>query len=288
MNVALLSLALALTAEAEPKPDVVGVVMEHVTDSRTLEFQVPLMDKKLEFTPPEWKVDLGGHTLDLSISKHVFWMLFVSGLMALLFTAAARRKQADEIPRGFAGAVEAIVGFVRQTAVEAIGEHEADRYVPYLSTVFFFVLCSGLLGMIPYTATPTSNIAVTLALALCTFALTQVAGMRAQGVIGYWTHLVPPGVPWLLYPIMLVVEILGLFTKPFALTVRLFANMNAGHIVILVLLGLVYILANPVLGVVTVPAAVAVNGLELLVIGIQAYIFMLLSATFIGLVMHGH
>jgi F-type H+-transporting ATPase subunit a len=291
MNLALLGLTLALSVEPQPaeaKPDVVGVVMEHITNSHSLEFQVPLVDKKIEIALPQWKIQLGSYVLDLSITKHVFWLWVISGLMAVVFVSAGRRKSKDEIPTGFAGVVEALVQFVRQTAVDCIGKHDADRYVPYLATVFCFVLVSGLVGMIPYTSTPTSNINVTAGLALCTFVLTQVAGMRAQGAVGYWTHLVPPGVPWVLYPIMFVVELLGIFTKPFALTVRLFANMNAGHIVILALLGLIFILGSPGVSVVSVPFAVAVNVLELLVVAIQAYIFMLLSATFIGLVMHGH
>jgi F-type H+-transporting ATPase subunit a len=274
---------------AEGKHDVVSVVMEHITDSRTIDLQLPWpLSRKLEFTPPEWKVQLGSLTLDLSITKHVFWMWVAAALMALLFIGAGRRKREDEVPTGFAGAMEALVKFVRDTAIESIGEHDADRYVPYLCSVFFFVLVCGLVGVFPFTSTATSNIAVTASLAICTFVLTQIAGMRAQGVVGYWTHLVPAGVPWPLYPIMIVVEVLGLFTKPFALTVRLFANMNAGHIVILVLLGLIFMMNSQAVALVSVPFALGVYGLELLIIGIQAYIFMLLSATFIGLVVHGH
>src|SRR5690606_4815293 len=112
------------------------------------------------------------------------------------------------------------------------------RYTPYLATCFFFILAMNLLGLVPYGATATASLSVTLVLALCTFVMTQVAGMRSQGVVGYWSHLVPSGVPWWLYPLMLPIEFIGLFTKPFALMMRLFANMVAGHIILFFLLGL--------------------------------------------------
>jgi F-type H+-transporting ATPase subunit a len=187
-----------------------------------------------------------------------------------------------------AGAVEEVVLFVRGIAVRGIGEHDADRYTPYLCTIFFFVLFCGLIGVLPFTATATGNIAVTASLAMCTFVLTQIAGMRSQGVIGYWTHLVPKGVPLWLYPLMIPVELLSLFTKPFALTVRLFANMIAGHLMILILLGLVFLLGSVFVAPISIALALGVYVLELLVIGVQALIFTLLSASFIGMASHSH
>ncbi|HEX9576991.1 MAG TPA: F0F1 ATP synthase subunit A, partial [Myxococcales bacterium] len=128
---------------------------------------------------------------------------------------------------------------------------------------------------------------VTVVLALCTFVVTQIAGMRAQGVVGYWTHLVPAGVPKWLYPVMLPVEILGLFTKPFALTVRLFANMVAGHIVIFFLIALTVLISVYVVPV-SIAFALGIFLLELFVALVQAYVFTMLSAVFIGMTQHAH
>jgi F-type H+-transporting ATPase subunit a len=305
--IAALCLAAALSAEPTAEPEhkgVVDVVLDHVTDSRTIEFQMP-WGPKYEFTPPEWKVRLGSHALDLSITKHVFFMWVAMLLLLAVVLPASRKRAPDEAPAGMAGAIEEVVLFVRGIAVRGIGEHDADRYTPYLCTIFFFVLFCGLIGVLPFTATATGNIAVTASLAICTFVLTQIAGMRGQGVVGYWTHLVPKGIgpsglprtlgAWLvlpfqlaLYVIMLLVELVGLFTKPFALTVRLFANMIAGHLMILILLGLVFLLGSVFVAPVSIALALFVYVLELLVIGVQALIFTLLSATFIGMASHSH
>jgi F-type H+-transporting ATPase subunit a len=139
----------------------------------------------------------------------------------------------------------------------------------------------------PGISTATGNLGVTAALAMFTFVLTQIAGMRAQGVVGYWMHLVPAGIPKWLFPIMIPVEILGLFTKPFALTVRLFANMVAGHIVIFFLIALT-VLISPWVAPVSVAFALGIFLLELFVALVQAYIFTILSALFIGLTQHAH
>jgi F-type H+-transporting ATPase subunit a len=148
-----------------------------------------------------------------------------------------------------------------------------------------------MLGLIPYCASATSNIGVTLALALFTFFITQAAGIRNAGVVGYLKHLTG-GVHWALWPIMIPVEFLGLFTKPFALTIRLFANMVAGHIVIFFLLGLIFILKTAWLALVSVPFAFAIYLLELFVALVQAYVFTMLSSLFIGMGSamghHGH
>src|SRR5207248_208236 len=184
-------------------------------------------------------------------------------------------------PKGFYNMVESFVVYIRdEIAVKSIGEHEASRYVPYLCTVFFFILFMNVIGLVPYGATATGNLSVTVVLALCTFVLTQIAGMRAQGALGYWLHLVPSGVPKWLWPIMLPVEILGLFTKPFALTVRLFANMVAGHIVIFFLIALT-VLISVYVAPISVAFALGIFMLELFVALVQAYVFTMLSAVFI-------
>jgi F-type H+-transporting ATPase subunit a len=155
--------------------------------------------------------------------------------------------------------------------------------VPYLATAFFFVLTMNLLGLVPFMATATANISVTAALAIFTFLITQYAAIKSMGMKGYLGHMtggVPPSLAWL-WPIMIPVEFLGLFTKPFALTVRLFANMVAGHFVILALLGLIFSISAWVAPV-SVALALAIFMLELFVAFVQAYIFTMLSALFIG------
>jgi F-type H+-transporting ATPase subunit a len=232
-------------------------------------------------------VDLGqGKVFDLSISKHVIWMWVAAGLLILAFGYATARRSI--VPKGFYSLLESFVLFVRdEIAVKNIGEHHAHHYVGYLCTAFFFILFMNLVGLLPWGASATGNLSVTVVLALCTFVVTQVAGMRGQGVVGYWMHLVPAGVPKWLYPIMVPVEILGLFTKPFALTVRLFANMVAGHIVILFLLALTVILSVYVAPV-SVLFALGIFMLELFVALVQAYVFTMLSALFIGMASHAH
>jgi F-type H+-transporting ATPase subunit a len=143
------------------------------------------------------------------------------------------------------------------------------------------------IGGFPGISTATGNLAVTMVLALFTFTITQIAGMRAQGALGYWMHLVPSGVPKWLFPIMVPVEVLGLFTKPFALTVRLFANMVAGHIVIFFLIALT-VLISPFVAPVSVAFALGIFMLELFVALVQAYVFTMLSALFIGMTQHAH
>jgi F-type H+-transporting ATPase subunit a len=199
------------------------------------------------------------------------------------------------IPKGGYSAVEMFVMFIRdEIAAKNIGAHAAD-YTPYLCSAFFFILFMNLLGLLPIPAaggfpgisTATGNLGVTVVLAMFTFVVTQIAGMRAQGVIGYWTHLIPAGVPKWLFPIMIPVEVLGLFTKPFALTVRLFANMVAGHIVIFFLIALT-VLISPWVAPVSVAFALGIFLLELFVALVQAYVFTMLSALFIGMTQHAH
>jgi F-type H+-transporting ATPase subunit a len=228
--------------------------------------------------------------LDMTPTKHVVMMWLASALL-LLFVFASLRKKAL-VPRGLYNFVEMLVQFVRsEIAVKNIGEAHADRFVPYLTTAFFFILFLNLFGLIPYAGTATANINVTVMLALFTFFVTQYAAIKSMGIGGYLAHLTG-GVPKSLAPlwiIMIPVEFLGLFTKPFALTVRLFANMVAGHFVILALLGLIFAISAWVAPV-SVALALSIFMLELFVAFVQAYIFTMLSSLFIGagLVHHGH
>lgn len=273
----------------EHATSVPDVVFHHVTDSRTVDFENPITGALLSFQLPTWVINVGGTEIDLSPTRHLVFMWVAAALLVLVLSLAARKRSI--VPRGFYSMIESLVKFVREElAVKNIGAHDADHFVPYLCTAFFFIFTMNLLGLVPFSATATGNIAVTAGLALLTFALTLYAGMRGQGVIGFWAHIVPSGVPLWLYPIMIPVEILGLFTKPFALAVRLFANMVAGHIVLFFLLALIFLL--PSLPVVVTPVSVAfavgIYFLEIFVAFLQAYIFTMLSALFIGMSAHAH
>jgi F-type H+-transporting ATPase subunit a len=237
---------------------------------------------------------IGAHHIDVSITKHVINMWIAAGILLLLLAAAVRRRAL--VPKGGYNLVETFVLYVRdEIAVKNIGHH-ADLYTPYLCSAFFFILFMNVAGLLPIPAiagkfpgisTATGNLGVTAVLALFTFVLTQIAGMRSQGAVGYWAHLVPAGVPKWLFPIMIPVEILGLFTKPFALTVRLFANMVAGHIVIFFLIALTVII-SPFIAPVSVAFALGIYLLELFVGLVQAYVFTMLSAVFIGMTQQAH
>jgi len=237
---------------------------------------------------------IGAHHIDISITKHVINMWIAAGILLLLLAAAVRRRAM--VPKGGYNLVETFVLFVRdEIAAKNIGHH-AELYTPYLCSAFFFILFMNLAGLLPIPAiagkfpgisTATGNLGVTVVLALFTFVITQIAGMRAQGAVGYWAHLVPAGVPKWLFPIMVPVEVLGLFTKPFALTVRLFANMVAGHIVIFFLIALT-VLISPLIAPVSVAFALGIYLLELFVALVQAYVFTMLSAVFIGMTQHAH
>ena len=258
-----------------------GGVAEHIFHHVADETWVPL------------GVWIGARHLDLSITKHVINMWIAAGILLIVLALAVRRRAL--VPKGGYSLVELFVMFIRdEIAVKNIGHHAA-LYTPYLCSAFFFILFMNLCGLLPIPAmggfpgisTATGNLGITMVLALFTFVITQVAGMRAQGAVGYWLHLVPSGVPMWLWPIMIPVELLGLFTKPFALTVRLFANMVAGHIVIFFLIALT-VLISPFVAPVSVAFALGIFMLELFVGLVQAYVFTMLSAVFIGMTQHAH
>jgi len=295
----------------EAPHDVGGYILHHVADAREYEFEVPLADQyNLVFhlptlrvplkagacpADPEEDASLGAGCLDLSLTKHTVMMWLSSILLVLIFVLGANRNKSQLVPRGTGqNMLEMLVLFVRdELAIPNIGKEYGPRYTPYLLTAFFFILAMNLLGLIPWMATATGNLAVTAALAACTFFVTQFASIRAAGLGAYLKHLTG-GVHPILWPIMIPVEVLGLFTKPFALTVRLFANMLAGHIVIFFLLGLIFLLNHPAVSVVSVPLAMAIYILELFVAFVQAYVFTMLSSLFIGMGVavahhdHGH
>jgi len=219
--------------------------------------------------------------IDLSITKHVL-MVWISAVVVLLLFSLARRG-AGLVPRGLANFFEAIVAFLRDDVITPYLGDDANRYTPYILTVFFFILTMNLLGLVPMGATATSNISVTAALAVMTFLIGQVAAIIRKGPFGYIKHFIPPGIPAFVVPILFIAEIMGLFTRHFALAIRLFANMVADHMVVFTLLGLIFIFNNVLVAFFSVPAAVAIELLALLIAFIQAYIFTMLSAVFIGM-----
>jgi F-type H+-transporting ATPase subunit a len=252
-------------------------IMHHILDARTISFE-PFGEIHL----PE--IHLFG--MDLSITKHVVFMWLA---LAIMFTTLFYIKKAYKkslVPHGVTNLVEVLIVFVRDEIVRPTIGKGYERFLPYLLTVFFFILTCNFIGLIPYGATATSNISVTATLAVISFCVIQLGGMMKNGVWGYFKGLVPHGIPMWLLPIMIVVEILGLFTKPFALAIRLFANMTAGHIVILALLGLIFILHTYVVVPVSIAFALFIYLLEILVALLQAYIFTMLSSLFIGMAVH--
>ncbi len=255
-----------------------GWIMHHITDSRTLEFQ-PFGEIHI----PQFPVIFG---IDITPTKHVVYMWLAAILIIVLFLIVARRYKKSVVPKGMTNFFEVMIVFVRDEIAKPTLGNGYAFFMPYLLTVFFFILFGNFLGLIPYSATFTSNIAITATLAVFTFIVTQLGGIKSNGFFGYFKGLVPHGIPpWMLI-IMIPVEILGLFTKPFALAIRLFANMVAGHTVILALIGLIFFMNTVFAAFVSIPFTLFVYLLEILVALIQAYIFTMLSSLFIGMAVH--
>jgi F-type H+-transporting ATPase subunit a len=230
-------------------------------------------------------VDEKNLPVDLSMTKSVIGMIFAAIIGLLIFLSLARSYKRTGIsqPKGIQSFLEPVILFVRDDiAIPNLG-HKYEKYMPYLLTIFFFILINNLMGLIPtpppFGAIVTGNIAITFILAICTFVVIQFSGNKM-----YWRHVfATPGVPFWLLPIMIPVEIIGLFTKPFALMIRLFANMVAGHFVSLSLISLIFIFGSLLLAPVSVLFVIFMDCLEVLVAFLQAYIFTLLSALFIGM-----
>jgi F-type H+-transporting ATPase subunit a len=225
-------------------------------------------------------------------SKHLVFFVVAAVVVILLTRLAVRSYDGRRRPSGLGSVVETFVLFVRDDIAESNIGHDGRKFVPLLCSFFFFILVAALLGLLPFSATSTGNLAVTMGLAIVSFLAQQYAGISKYGIGGHLHNLVPPGLPAWLLPIMIPVEILSMFTKPFALMVRLFANMLAGHMVITALLMLIPLMAavSTAFGVLIAPVSIAlalfIMLLELLVALIQAYIFTLLTAIFIGMYAH--
>ena len=258
-------------------------IIEHILDAEYLE--VPFLNAHHFFDGqlplPQFEPVFG---IDLSITRHLVMMWVASALLIGSLLAVCRRPQL--VPTGLANLFEAVVVFIRDEVVMPIMGERGRPFLPFFLTIFFFILFCNLLGLIPYCATATGNVSVTAALALCTFAIVQVTGIVNNGLFGYFKSLVPSGIPWWLLPIMVPIEILGLLFKPFALCIRLFANMIAGHVAILVFLGLIIMLHSYLVAPFSIALAVAIYLLEIFIAVIQAFIFTLLSSLFISMAAH--
>ena len=264
--------------------------------------------------------------IDFSVTKHVMMMLLVASSLFLVITLATRTylKQDRRIPTGFMGALEWLVQAVRDSIVlPNVGSKFVNTWTPLILTLFVFILASNAIGLIPIFdvlglvdrwglhteqesllnrvlhggATSTGNYNVTGALAVITFVSIIVAGTMAHGFVKHWKNLVPSGLAWPLYILLIPIELMGMIVKPFALTMRLAANMTGGHIAILSILSMIFIFnevfESAALGMavgfgLALPLAVGISGLEIIVVLVQAYVFTLLTATFIGMAINVH
>ncbi len=223
---------------------------------------------------------------DFSITKNVASMMISAILLLLIFIPMARKyKNGNGVPSGIQGFLEPIILFIKDDiAIPNIGEEKYKKFLPYLITVFFFIWFNNMLGLFPAGANFTGNIAVTFTLAAFTMILTNISGNK-----NYWKHVfATPGVPMWLRPIMIPVELIGILSKPFALMIRLFANITAGHIIVLSLVSLIFIFKTVWISPVSIAFVLFMDVLELLVAILQAYIFTLLSSLFIGLAVQEH
>lgn len=260
--------------------------------------------------------------IDMSVTKHVLMLWLVAAVLFLAVVLTVRRymRQDRPIPKGLMNLLEYVVLWVRDDIVEgSVGKKWVGTWTPLVLTFFLFILFANAIGLIPVFevlalanhvlhiefieelvhggTTVTSNFNVTAALATVTFFSIIVAGTIAHGFVGHWKNLVPHGLPWWVYIILIPIEIMGMLVKPFALTMRLAANMTGGHIAILAVLSMVFIftelfqtsLAGVGVGLVAaVPLATAISALEIIVVLVQAYVFTLLTAVFIGMAIHAH
>lgn len=291
-------------AQSEAKVD---IITPHITDGYHLEipYFLPPFYKEVcigrhvgeHGCEPLWEpFHIGSFEVNLSPTKHVVMLLLAALIVTTLLVGAARAhvRQTKAIgrPKGFAAATEATVLYIRNDVIlPNVGPH-GERYVPFLLTVFFFILTMNLLGLVPYGSTATGNIAVTATLAIVTFIVVEVSGMIALGrhyfsTIFYWNKELALPMRIIMFLILSPVELIGKLTKPLALAIRLFANMTAGHIVVLAFLGMIFTFGGLASGAPFL-MAVAIMLLELFIALLQAFIFTMLSSVFIGQIREAH
>ena len=303
--------AAGAVSEAAGKFNAGEVIIEHVSNSS--------IDHPLIHLPTIFGIDF-------SVTKHVFMLWVVAALVFVIITATVRRylRQDRLVPTGFMSALEIVVEFVRDGIVEPnVGRKWVKTWTPLLLTLGIFILAANAIGLVPIFdvlslinhtvlhlpeesfmaqvlhggTTATGNFNVTAALASITFLAIIIAGVRAHGFVQHWKNMVPHGLPGPIYLLLIPIEIMGMFVRPFALTMRLAANMTGGHIAILAILSFVFIFTElfgrAVAGigvglVLSLPLAVGISALEIIVVLVQAYVFTLLTAVFIGMAIHAH
>lgn len=225
--------------------------------------------------------------LDFSITRNVVGIVFVFLLLLItLYYTVKAYKNPKKLPKGIAGVIEPIVVFIRDDVARPNLGNQYEKYLPYLLTVFFFILYSNLIGLIPFAPfghNLTGNIIITFVLAMFTFIIITVNGNKH-----YWKHIFAPPVPKAIWPVMVPVEFMGIFIKPFALMVRLFANILAGHTMMISLVALIFLFSSAKWGIISGTFVVFMSFIELLVAFLQAYIFTILSAVFIGMAIEEH
>jgi len=284
---------------AEPALDLGEIILHHTADAYTIDLY-PLATIHL---PHFQDVHIGGLTLNFSPTKHVIYMIIAGLLVFLTMWLAGRQLKAqragERAPSGFANAIEAFVLWVRNDIAIANIGHDGAKFAPLILALFFFILYCNLLGLVPWGSTPSGNVAVTGALAILVFFTVEISGLVKLGPKGYLRTIFPK-VPGLsgggavaMSLAMAPLEILGKLVKPFALCVRLFGNMTAGHFVILALFGIIFLFwhlpgTNYAIGIMTAALVTGIMFLELFVAFLQAYVFALLSAIFIGMMQHEH
>ena len=277
--------------------DNIDFITPHITDAHTLDYPCLHSGFVCEYELPHWNpIHIGRFALDISPTRHVV-MLWIAALLCIITTLLAlrahnRRTREGRAPGGFGNGLEAVVLYLRNEVIlPNVGPH-GNGYVPFLLTLFFFILFANLLGLVPYGATATGNISVTATLAIITFMVIEVAGMKAQGwgyinTIVFWPRDMGLGLRIPISMVLTPIELIGKFTKPFALAIRLFANMVSGHVVLLALISLIFTFATWILVPVPIALALGISLLELFVAFLQAFIFTLLSSVFIGLIREG-
>jgi F-type H+-transporting ATPase subunit a len=273
------------------------IITPHITDSHFLEYPCFKSGWACELQLPRWQpVNIAGFSIDLSPTKHVVMLLIAATICVVLMLLAARshrlHQDQGKAPKGFANGIEAAILYLRQEVVlPNVGPH-GEKYVPFVLSLFFFILFANLLGLIPYGSTATGNISVTATLAILSFIMVEIAGIRTLGrgyvkTIVYWPSDQPVIMKALLTPILTPIELASKFTKPFALAIRLFANMTAGHIVVLALLGLIFSFGSYFIAPAPFLGALGIMLLEIFIAFLQAFVFALLTSVFIGLIREG-
>ena len=296
--------------QAAPNADAaanVDIITPHITDSYHLEipYYKPPFVKELcigrhigeHGCGPLWDpIHIGSFAVNLSPTKHVIMLLLGAVIITVLLVGAARAhvRHTNSIgrPKGPATAIEAMVLYMRNEVILPNVGHHGERYVPYLLTLFFFILTMNLLGLVPFGSTATGNIAVTAMLAIITFLVVEISGMMTLGkqyfsTIFYWNKDLALPMRVIMFLILTPVEFVGKLTKPIALAIRLFANMTAGHIVVLAFIGMIFTFKGIASGLPFL-MAVAIMLLEIFIAFLQAFIFTMLSSVFIGQIREAH